>query len=255
MPLRQFFITVLFISALFGSEARATDPSNTIICICNYANGLMAKRKQKDAVLLLEQVFKRNPDYELCRTNLSVAYNNLAVESKEPQEALRYASRALVLCPKDKSALQNLDFAMHNANLTLTDSASHVKYGDTLKQQGDNVGAYQQFLFAMKDATGDVAEIQKKVDELITPEEAAKWGTRGGVGAGVLFQAIQLDESKDAAFQNLITNPMYAPFKERFELAGKRQLHWAIAKSVSFLWLHLMAPLKTPNSELHVATN
>ncbi len=188
-------------SSSASASAASAEPSNTVICICNYANTLMAQQKSKEAVAMLEQVFKRNPDYELARTNLSVAYNNLAVGCKTPEEALRSAARAALLCPNDKSAKTNLEYALHNANVVLTDTTSRIKYADGLKTQGDSPAAYYQYQLAMQDPNADKKDIQAKIDSIIAPDEAQKWAARGGAGAGVLFNAIELDPSKDAAFK------------------------------------------------------
>lgn len=208
MKQQKLVIGALLITALFGLRALATEPSNTVICICNYANKLMAQNKPKEAVSLLEQVFKRSPDYELARTNLSVAYNNLAVSCKSPEEALQNATRAALLCPNDKGAKTNLDYALHNANIALADAAARVKYADTLNAKGDTPAAYFQYQTAMQDSpaeknesTAEKNDIQTKIDSIIAPEEAQKWSTRGGAGAGVLFNAIELDTTKDAAFK------------------------------------------------------
>jgi TonB family protein len=161
----------------------------------------MAQQKSKEAVALLEQVFKRNPDYELARTNLSVAYNNLAVGCKTPEEALRSATRAALLCPNDKSANTNLEYALHNANVVLADTTARLKYADGLKTRGDSPAAYYQYQLVLQDSSADKKDVQAKIDSIIAPEEAQKWANRGGVGAGVLFNAIELDASKDAAFK------------------------------------------------------
>ena len=201
MKQQKLVIGAFLITTLFGLRALATEPSNTVICICNYANKLMAQNKPKEAVSLLEQVFKRSPDYELARTNLSVAYNNLAVSCKSPEEALQNATRAALLCPNDKGAKTNLDYALHNANVALADAAARVKYADMLKAKGDTPAAYFQYQTAMQDSTAEKSDIQTKIDSIIAPEDAQKWSTRGGPGAGVLYNAIELDTTKDAAFK------------------------------------------------------
>lgn len=202
MKQQNILVAAVLLATLTGFRASATaEPSNTVICICNYANTLMAQKKSGEAVSLLEQVFKRNPDYELARTNLSVAYNNFAVGCKTPEEALKSATRAALLCPNDKSAKTNLDNALHNANVVLADTTARVKYADGLKTQGDSAAAYYQYQLALQEPNVDKSDIQAKLNSIITPEEAQKWVSKGGAGAGVLYNSIELDTTKDAAFQ------------------------------------------------------
>jgi TonB family protein len=199
---QNIFVAAILLATLIGLKASATtEPSNTVICICNYANTLMAQKKSKEAVALLEQIFKRNPDYELARTNLSIAYNNFAIGCKTPEEALKSATRAALLSPNDKNSKTNLDYALHNANVVLADTGARVKYADGLRTQGDSASAYYQYQLAMQDSNVDKKDIQTKIDSIVAPEEAQKWTSKGGIGAGVLYNAIDLDATKDAAFK------------------------------------------------------
>ncbi|MGK3896733.1 hypothetical protein ABI061_15165, partial [Enterococcus faecium] len=82
---------------------------STVVVICEYGNKLMAEHKSKDAIAILEQVFKRQPDYETGRSRLSQAYDKYAQQCKSPEEALANYHRAVALAPGSKSASQNLD--------------------------------------------------------------------------------------------------------------------------------------------------
>ena len=159
----------------------------------------MVQKKYKDAVALLEQVVKRQPDYELARRNLSIAYLNRALECQNPEEAIFNVHRALALTPDEQGAQKNLSYALQLGKVDVSTFDSRVKYGDSLKEKGDPVGAYVEYVEAMKSKSDSV--LQKKIDELVTPEIQANSAKDGGIGAALLFEKIEIDPSKDNAFK------------------------------------------------------
>jgi len=158
----------------------------------------MGQKKEKEAVGVLEQLFKRQPDYALARANRAISYENLALESKNPQEAIANVERAIALSPKDANSQRNLEYALQNGKIDVSSVEARVKYADALKAHADDVGAYVEYQLALK--SKDDPAIQKKIDELISPEEAAKATAVGGAGAALLLSKIEINHSKDAAF-------------------------------------------------------
>jgi len=196
---RHFSLTILL--TLFCSRlvaASAAEPSNTVICICNHASKLMSQHKEKNAVKVLEQVFKRQPDYALARKNLAVAYCNLAIETKSTDEAIFNVHRALALFPDDTNSQKELTYVLHNGNIDVSTVDARVKYAETLQSRGDTVGSYVEYQLALQ--TKNDPAIQKRADELLAADDRTSAAKVGGTTAALLLSKIEIDHSDDAAF-------------------------------------------------------
>lgn len=170
----------------------------------------------------MEQVFKRQPDYEIARHRLAAAYDKSAEECKNPDEAISKLHRAVALDPENSNAMQNLAKALQNANVDISSADARIKYGDALKAKGDESGAYVEYMAASK--SRDDLGLQNKIDE-IAPKEGGSSTKYGGPGAALVWKKIEVDPSKDAGFKFDYTT---------YALAAQRKVrsHWTAPESL-----------------------
>ncbi len=221
--MRYKLVLLACILALANVVAASSAPSNTVICICNYASRLMHSKKEKEGVKLLEQVFKRQPDFALARTNLGIGYHNLALSTTDAREAITYIHRSIALTPDDKNSEKSLEFVLRNGRVNVATLEDRLKYAESLKSEGDEVGAYVEFRIAMK--IKDDVTIQHQIDNMVLAEDRAKAATVGGIGPALLLKKIEVDHSKDEAF-----NFDYTPFVRAVD--RKVQSHWKAPASL-----------------------
>jgi len=198
--MRHFFFPYVLLFALsLPIPVHAAQPPSTVVVICDYGEKLMTEKKSKEAIVVLEQVFKRQPDYETARHDLAAAYDQFAHECKEQDEIIASLHRALALAPEDSNFIQHLDKALQDAHVDVASADSRVIYGDSLKAKGDEVGAYVEYHLASK-AKDDPA-IKKKIDEIITSVDKGN-STKSGVdGATLVWKKIELDPGKNPGFK------------------------------------------------------
>lgn len=197
--MRRVYLILPFLTIVCGQlSVSGAEVSNTVIFICNHANKLMAQKKEKDAVSLLEQVFKRNPNYALAKSNLAIAYINRALACANPDEAIFNVHRALALNPEDATAQKDLEYVLQKGKVDVSTVDGRIKYAEALGAQGDDVGAYVEYQLALK-AKDDPA-VQKQADALISPDDKNMENTVGGPGAALVLRKIEIDHSKDGAF-------------------------------------------------------
>jgi TonB family protein len=194
-PISSLILASLIFSAI---PARAAVSSNTLVCIGNYGNKLLSQKKDIEAVALLEQMFKRQPDYPLSRKNLAIAYNNLAVDHPKSDESYAAIHKSLALNLDDAHAIQALDWILEEKGVDASTDAARVKYADKLKEKGDDFDAFVEYSIANK-KSGDAA-VQKKIDELSSAEDKTQASSLGSLGAVLLLKKIEIDHSKDALF-------------------------------------------------------
>jgi TonB family protein len=182
----------------------------------NYAGQLMEQHRYPESIAWLEQVFKRNPDVALARTNLGIAYQNESSKAQSQDEALADIHKALLLDPNDTNARQGLNYILARSGMTELKAPEREKYAASLQQKGDLIGACAEYIVAAQEDPG----AKGKIDELVSNEQRGRAPSLGGVGAVLLFDQIEIDHNKDASF-NFEWLPYYRGVRQKVHAAWK----------------------------------
>ncbi|MBY0547388.1 MAG: tetratricopeptide repeat protein [Candidatus Obscuribacterales bacterium] len=186
--------------------------ANEVIDFNNEGVAALNERNYKQAIEKFSAALKLDPTYKLAIENLSVAYNNLGIDSRnDKKEALSCFRKALYYSPGDESTADNLSNTIRNLGLnpdSFEDRMSFVKEAIAGK---DFAGAFVELTFALKIKEDSAARAQlnkirsyipfsNAANEAILMAPAVKSAaTRSGDSSGVVAAQLQQPVQSTAA--------------------------------------------------------
>jgi tetratricopeptide (TPR) repeat protein len=120
----------------------------------------------KTAIQILEEALRLDPSYKLAKENLSMAYNNLALKTKdEPLQALKYFHLALMIDPANHTTQDNFDTLLSSAE-------SPVRFDDVASAAVDYADAAlkaDNYKIAIAEATSILKSAQTSKSRQANP--------------------------------------------------------------------------------------
>lgn len=125
--------------------------ANEVIDLNNEGVAALNERNYKQAIERFSSALKLDPTYKLAIENLSVAYNNLGIDSRgDKKEALSYFRKALYYSPKDESTADNLSNTISNLGLNPNSFEDRMAFAKEAIADKDFAGAFVELTFALK---------------------------------------------------------------------------------------------------------
>ncbi|MBX3153809.1 matrixin family metalloprotease [Candidatus Obscuribacterales bacterium] len=102
----------------------------------------------RESISKLEDALRINPDLELAKSNLAVAANNLALQTKDEKERVNLLHKAIFWNPGMEAGRQNLNSIVETLGTNPTDPAARVLFANKLEKENDLLGACVELLEA-----------------------------------------------------------------------------------------------------------
>jgi hypothetical protein len=153
-----------------------------VVSLNNDGVRALNKSDYVSAIKKFELALKLNASYKLARANLSIAYNNFALEQRNnPQAALKLFHKAVLLDPANTTTKQNVDGIIRMMGLDPKSFDDRVKLGDKAYKEGEFPGAIVEYAAALdirdsaevRENLGDVYCLVDRKDKAIEQFEAA----------------------------------------------------------------------------------
>jgi hypothetical protein len=189
----------------------------------NTAVAIIIKGNNEEAIAILVPLIKTTPYYLTARSNLAVAYNNLALQQKDnPRIALDSLWRAACLDSKNSQVKENIDEMLTLIGKDPNKFEDHLAIGDAQATEGCLYGAFAEYRASL--AIRNDAQVAQKLAEI--KKQAAKSGDDDINGA--FFVKIPMrdeaEKKRAASAHDVNVGPYLC------KLAKSMQKHWIWSK-------------------------
>lgn len=125
----------------------AEKPSNYSAILNNRGVELLMHRKFDAAIGTFIEALKCDPTYVYAKTNLGIAYNNLALKYP-PEGAVEQFRRALLVDPDNATTLANFKEALTSFKKDANSADDHIKLAKDCEARDDKIGACVHYRLA-----------------------------------------------------------------------------------------------------------
>lgn len=151
--------------------------SNEVIRLNNAGVSALNRQNYQEAIRLLKQAVKADPDYPMARQNLAIAYNNYGLQlQSDPMKALAQFHKAVLLNPNNPTTKQNVSGIIRSMSRDPNKFEDRVDIGDDCRKSSDFAGAIVEYQAALKlkpdakvwEKLGDVFRVANKLSKAET---------------------------------------------------------------------------------------
>lgn len=116
-------------------------PANQAELLVKIGTKAVFAGKYEESIASLEKALKLDSSNQLAKSNLSVAANNLSLQSKTQEERLNLLHKALFWNPDSQSARKNLTTLLTSMNINAEDADARIKLAEESEKEKDLLGA------------------------------------------------------------------------------------------------------------------
>jgi tetratricopeptide (TPR) repeat protein len=139
----------------------AWSASSAVIGLNNEGVRALSNGNYEVAVEKFEAALRLDPEYQLAKDNLAIAYNNYGLAKQNaPDQALKLFHKALGLSPSNRTTKANLEAIIRLMNMDPNSFADRVKVGDQARKDNDLEGAQFEYEEALNIKTDDTIKTQ-----------------------------------------------------------------------------------------------
>jgi tetratricopeptide (TPR) repeat protein len=174
-------LAVSVVQLSLGAPAALAD-SNQVISLNNAGVQALNAGNIQVAIQKFQQALQIDPNYQLARTNLSIAHNNYGLQLKnDPKAALKEFHQALYLDPTNATTKSNVEGIIRMMGKNPRSAEDRMALGEEARKSGDFVGAIIEFTEAtkIKDdpkvhvTLGDIYRVRDEADKAINEYKLA----------------------------------------------------------------------------------